>query len=253
MRTDYSRIADSYDKNPIRHRIDREAAISRLIEERGGGFRLLDLACGTGNFLVAQSGYFAEEAVRWFGLDLSEAMLEKAREKLPGIDLAHGSAEDMPYDDSYFDLVVCGFAFHHFEHKAKALGEIARVLRPGGSFIMRNLCHEYMERSWVYRYFPETEEIDRSRFWSPRRIYDALLDLGFSVKISVECTLKEYVVADLLEEAENRDMSQLHMISEESYQQGLRRLRVDRDSEPTFHGDFALLYCEAVSPSHRAP
>lgn len=245
QRTDYSKIANRYDANPMRHRIEAEPEIRRLLDASEGVVQILDLACGTGNYIVEQRKTYPTDRILWHGIDLSDAMLDKARRKLPGVDFSNGNAEALPFDGDYFDLVVCRSAFHHFENKRTALNEVARILRPGGILIMRDICPEHMSRSWVYHYFPETKHIDAGRCWDAYTIFDALSELELAVRIDITHTIKSFRYEELIAEAKNRDMSQLNMIGETAYQDGLSRLQQDRLSRPTFSGDFAALIARA--------
>lgn len=94
------------------------------------GQRVLDVACGTGvlareaHLRTAPAGYVA-------GLDPSDGMLAVARELLPSVDWRQGSAESIPFADASFDAVVCQFGLM-FMDRSRAIGEMLRVLVPGG-------------------------------------------------------------------------------------------------------------------------
>ena len=127
---DQAEIIWNWDSPSGRRRADRRAAI---FVERGGlapGKRALELGCGTGIFLekVAPTG------ARIVGLDLSADLLAKARARLgaaPNVVLHRGNAERMPYATSSFDTVYGSSVLHHLDLD-RALGEVFRVLRPGG-------------------------------------------------------------------------------------------------------------------------
>src|SRR5262249_39728693 len=51
-----------------------------------------------------------------------------------------GDAEAVPFCDQAFEMVTCRFASHHFPHLARAFGEMARVLKPGGAVILEDTC-----------------------------------------------------------------------------------------------------------------
>ncbi|MGC9154697.1 MAG: ubiquinone/menaquinone biosynthesis methyltransferase [Ferrimicrobium sp.] len=87
--------------------------------------RVLDLACGTGDFLKAWSA----KGMQVYGLDLSYRMLEKAKRYGP---LVQGVGEALPFGDASFDAVSSGFAVRNFADFAAVLTEVHRVLRPGG-------------------------------------------------------------------------------------------------------------------------
>lgn len=120
----------NWDSPSGRRRADRRA---RIFVARGGlapGRLALELGCGTGIFLekVATTG------ARIVGLDLSADLLAKARARLggaPNVVLLRGDAEHLPYAASSFDVVYGSSVLHHLDLD-RALGEIFRVLRPGG-------------------------------------------------------------------------------------------------------------------------
>ncbi|HEU5301816.1 MAG TPA: ubiquinone/menaquinone biosynthesis methyltransferase [Acidimicrobiia bacterium] len=90
------------------------------------GARVLDLACGTGDF----SADLESGGHRPIGVDLSAGMLAAAGAGTP---LARADAAHLPFRDQAFDAVVCGFALRNFVELGAVLRECARVLRPGGA------------------------------------------------------------------------------------------------------------------------
>jgi ubiquinone/menaquinone biosynthesis C-methylase UbiE len=101
--------------------------------------RLLDLACGTGRFLREVKANYPRLHVT--GLDLSPHYLGVARRELAPwsrIRLVEGAAETMPFSDREFDVVTCIYLLHELPpHIRRAVvGEIRRVLQPGGTLIL---------------------------------------------------------------------------------------------------------------------
>lgn len=100
--------------------------------------KLLDLGCGTGLELEAIFRRLPEAQVT--GIDLSEKMLEKLREKFPEkrLTLYQGSYFDLPLGETAFDAVVSVQSLHHFtpERKRGLFERIRRALRPGGIFVL---------------------------------------------------------------------------------------------------------------------
>ena len=89
-KTDYTRIAPIYDQAAVRHDIPVDAELAARVDA-GRVEAVLDVACGTGNYLRVQREAHARAPIRWHGLDASEAMLARARDKLLGT--AAGSVE----------------------------------------------------------------------------------------------------------------------------------------------------------------
>ena len=104
----------------------------RLVQAVGvePGDDVLDVACGTGNATIPA----AQVGARVTGLDLTPAMLAKARERAAGlaIEWIEGDAEELPFADSGFDVVLSTFGCMFAARHGVVADEIARVLRPGG-------------------------------------------------------------------------------------------------------------------------
>ena len=98
------------------------------------GQRVLDLACGSGRYLRRFANVMT---ARTLGLDLSPAML--ARAATLGQPLAQANLLQLPLATGGWDMAVCGLAVGHVAGLASVLGEIARVLEPGGCLVYSDL------------------------------------------------------------------------------------------------------------------
>ena len=115
---------------------------------------VLDVATGTGNTALA----LAPLVLRVVGLDVASAMLDQARaraqtEKIQNAEFVSGSAEEIPFPDGAFSLVVSRHAPHHFHGLHKFLSEVKRVLKPGGRFVVADQVSPLAEiAGWVDRW-----------------------------------------------------------------------------------------------------
>ena len=94
----------------------------------GTGTRVLDVATGPG-YVAARA---AERGAEVVGLDFSETMLSFARSRAPDVEFVQGDATALPFEDATFDAVTVAFLLLHLGTPERAVGEAARVLRPGG-------------------------------------------------------------------------------------------------------------------------
>ena len=97
----------------------------------GPGDAVLEVGCGAGHVLAAFNGFERT------GLDLSPRMLARAARRL-GADttLTCGSAEQLPFDDASFDVVVCTEVLEHTQDPQRVVAELMRVAAPGARVVV---------------------------------------------------------------------------------------------------------------------
>ncbi len=101
------------------------------------GSKALDVCCGTADWTIALSEAVGSKG-QVTGLDFSENMLEVGKQKtasLENIQLVHGDAMNLPFDDNSFDYVTIGFGLRNVPDYLSALKEMHRVLKPGGMVV----------------------------------------------------------------------------------------------------------------------
>ena len=129
---------------PLGPRYDRMGAILSLGQDprwrrfmvdrvpRDGG-HVLDVATGTG--LVAEA--LLARGFRVTGLDQSPGMLARARTRFGGrVELVEASADELPFADASFDHLTFTYLLRYVDDPGATLGELARVVRPGGTVAM---------------------------------------------------------------------------------------------------------------------
>ncbi|MCF6137711.1 class I SAM-dependent methyltransferase [Pseudalkalibacillus berkeleyi] len=243
--TDYSIIADKYDKNQYRiQEVKKDYDLEEYINQHNNGsYNVLDLSCGTGLYLAKQVPLFSNVNIVWNGLDASKD-IKKASEKVNNVNLVHGYAENIPFETNTLDYISNNYAFHHYENKDSALDEIARVLKNDGVYKLHNIAIHKMPEWWVYKYFPSAYEEDLKRFWDDELIYQQLLKRGFTVRKRIEYRKEDILVDDYIQYAQNRDISVLTLISETDYENGLEKMEKDLRLDPLkeITNDFAELF-----------
>jgi SAM-dependent methyltransferase len=119
---------------------DEEHEMALTMLSISSGDRVLDVACGPGNF-TRDFGLAASEGLV-VGLDASETMLEVAVRDTRSDNIAYvrGDACELPFRDGCFDAVCCFAALYLIDDPGRALEEIVRVLAPGGRLALMSTC-----------------------------------------------------------------------------------------------------------------
>ena len=139
----FDRIAGVYDlmntamTAGLHHRWRERAAARAQLQP---GARALDACCGTGDLAFALAERVGPQG-RVIGADFSERMLDLARRKaaergLSQVRFEWADALQLPYDDRAFDAVTVGFGVRNLADLERGIGELARVLVPGGRLVI---------------------------------------------------------------------------------------------------------------------
>jgi ubiquinone/menaquinone biosynthesis C-methylase UbiE len=106
---------------------------------------ILDVGCGTGKLLRRASARWPQ--ARLIGVDPAKGMVELAQRLTPAATFFTGAAESLPLQDGSVELALSTISFHHWQDQVAGVREIARVLRPGGYFVLVDLAFPH----WLVR------------------------------------------------------------------------------------------------------
>jgi SAM-dependent methyltransferase len=183
-RTSYDRLAGEYSARmfgELEHKpLDREL-LDRLVERVGDLGPIGDLGCGPGH--VAR--YLHERGAPVVGVDLSPGMIEQARRLSPGIEFRVGDMRALELPDGSWGGIACFYAIIHIpgDEIVAALGELRRVLRPGGWLLLTFHIGDEV------RHFDELwgEPVDLDfRFFRTEEMVGYLRAAGFTLGETVE-------------------------------------------------------------------
>ena len=152
----YQKVQASFGPNAHQYTISQghanSAELNRLVAKVGphSTDRMLDIGTGAGHTALA----FAPAVASVVAYDLTPQMLQEVERNaadrgLTNVTTQQGAAEELPYPDASFELVSCRLTTHHFANLTQAVGEMARVLTPGGRLIIQDTS------------VPENAELDR--------------------------------------------------------------------------------------------
>ena len=226
MLLDYDQIASQY----ARHRRVHPEVLRSLLEVSGisSASRVLEVGCGTGNYVLALASLVG---CNCWGIDPSEQMLTRARERSSKVHFQPGRAERLDFPAGFFDLVFSVDAVHHVGDRLASFQEAYRALRLGGK-----TC-TVTDSAWIIRqrqplavYFPETVEAELQRYPRLAQLRELMGRAGFDqvVETAVEFP---YQLTDS-QAYRDKAFSALHLISESAFQRGMERLEEDLRAGP---------------------
>ncbi len=129
---------------------------------------VLDVGCGQGSVSTFLSG----RGCHVFGVDPDPENVKLAAERAiregRGIDYRVGTAERLPYEDHQFDVVICLDVLEHASNVSQAIGEMSRVLQPGGYFLFDSINRTWTSRVvsvWLTESLLRRRQSKRARDW----------------------------------------------------------------------------------------
>ncbi len=173
----FSRSAKNYDQHAIlQHKIIQEILIqlaSRSLPEKMKN--ILDVGCGTGSLAAELAKKYPEAQV--IGADLSSGMIEVARFKhrQPNVKYEIADAEALPYENSFFDLVVSSSTLQ-WTDLPLVLKQVFRVLSAGGVFMFSTFGPHTLKE------LKEAFQIQKDQKWIPVNAFSSLADLEVALK-----------------------------------------------------------------------
>jgi ubiquinone/menaquinone biosynthesis C-methylase UbiE len=139
----------------------------------------LDLGTGPGTIATVLAPH-----VGWLvGTDVSPEMLDLFETRTSGAGSVLADAHRLPFNEGSFTLVTCGSVFHHLEDPASAIDEVARVLRPGGRFLLIDMAGpENLERREARDEVERVRDPSHVHILAPSQVHAFLEAAGFEIK-----------------------------------------------------------------------
>ena len=160
--------AATYDRHYLQRLIFwpvQKTILGAAREEAPDPRAILDVGCGTGRLLMAAEQTFPN--ARLEGVDAAVEMVRHAQAVLPAssrITFREATAERLPFQDAQFDLVFSTMTFHHWSDQRAGIAEVARVLKPGGRWLLADFIAtgfiRYFRRLFRLTRFPERSVLD---------------------------------------------------------------------------------------------
>lgn len=217
---DYDSIAATYAslRKPVSLALRELEQRITLVDES----KVLEVGCGTSahvSSLINATNCFG------LGIDPSPRMLQYSS-RIRGLQLCVGSAEKLPLNEDFFDLVFSVDVIHHLKDTQAYFGEAFRVLRRLGTICTVTDSEEIIKsRNPFTVYWPGTVQVDLARYPPIPALREQMMSVGF-VDIEESQIEMPYQITDSTP-YRKKAFSCLQLISQEEFLSGLRRLEHD--------------------------
>jgi ubiquinone/menaquinone biosynthesis C-methylase UbiE len=221
--------------------------ITGLVDPAGAA--VVDVGCGGGTYTRAWHELGAASVT---GVDFSEPILDEARAAhghLPGVGFCRGEAAATGLPDSSADVVFERALVHHVLDLAAVAREAARVLRPGGVYLIQDRTPEDVAepgsaehpRGWFFEVFPRLLDVENARRPSVSTVADAMTaaGLGHGTTISLGEVRRRYADREeyLAEIAQRTGRSILHELDDGELDHLVAELRTRLPEGPVVERD----------------
>ena len=140
----------------------------------------LDLGTGPGTI----AGVLAPHVGALIGTDVSPEMLDLFESRTSGAPSVLADAHRLPFKEGSFTLITCGSVFHHLEDPATVVDEVARVLRPGGRFLLIDMAGpENQERREARDEVERVRDPSHVHILAPSQVRTFVEAAGFEIKV----------------------------------------------------------------------
>jgi ubiquinone/menaquinone biosynthesis C-methylase UbiE len=225
QRLNYDKIAHLYDE-PIRDYAVDPNLVNYLQQQPDSGTmkRILDLGCGTGKQLTADSKSLSN--IQFVGMDLFSGMLAVAQKRGPTVAWVQGDNANPPFAPNSFDYITNQFSYQHVQQQEKMVAELYQLLRWGGRFVLNNIDPWHMREWAVYHFFPTTWELDSHDFLPVDTLVSLMETVGFAhIEVSRHTQMTEMTLDEIYTYASRRTAaSQFMAISDEDYASSIQSL-----------------------------
>lgn len=198
--------------------------LARYAEALPPGATVLEVGCGTGNYIHALA--HVRRDLAYAGFDLSEAMLAEARNRGTNVVFRVGNAEQQfPFPEQSVSLAFAVDVIHHIIDLNRFFAEARRVLEPGGRLLIVTDSEETLRRRSLTRFFPEVLRVELSRYPTIAEL-DSGAAVGGLIQSGHERTEGRIPLEEeFLKRLEAKCSSAIRLITSDEHDAGMKRLR----------------------------
>jgi ubiquinone/menaquinone biosynthesis C-methylase UbiE len=207
-----------------------EAFARRLPPKRP--LTIVDIGSGTGRFTPRLAEIFGGPV---FGIEPSSKMRLAAEDESRSSDVTYmaGTAEEIPLSASSCDAALLSYVLHHVKDKDAACEEIGRVVKPGGTLLVRTNFTDRFPALWWYPYFPKAQRIDEAMYETFESVVERFSRHGWKYtnldEVSVVAAASR---REDFERLQKRALSLFEFLTEDEIKEGFEAIEETVDEQP---------------------
>jgi len=223
--------------------------LTKEAESQTKGSTIVEIGCGTGNYIVALSKELPEYSYKAF--DISEEMLIVAKARSDVIEFSSGNADvSFPYPANSIDFLFSVDVIHHIENLKTFFQEVGRTLKPEGLFILVTDSEENIRKRSLSKYFPDILEIELKRYPTIKVLNKIAKALGLELmeinKAEGLTDLDDNFVSKLARKC----ASSMRLIPDGKHKEGMERIREGQINGEKWISSYSVLkYKKKMSDS----
>ena len=139
--------------------------------------KILDVGCANGKLLAMLND---KKKIVGSGLDISSEMIKVAKAQYPNFTFEQGSAQEIPFNNENFDLIICSASFHHFPKPERFLIEAECLLRPNGRLVIAEIHIPFITKIynwWINRFSTEGDV----KVYQPKELTELFNQNGWKI------------------------------------------------------------------------
>ena len=198
--------------------------LSKATDVLPAGTAVLEISCGTGSYIGALGD--SRRDLAYFGFDISEPMLNQARNRGTSATFVHGdAAANFPFPDQTFGLAFAVDVIHHIDNFSRFFEEAHRILLPRGRLVMVTDSDDTLRRRSLTRFFPEILPIEMARYPAVPLLHTEAVRAGLHVLPEETASGQIPLDREFLMRLEAKCSSAMRLMAPAAHAAGMARVR----------------------------
>lgn len=214
--------------------------LNALVKDLPVQSNILEIGCGTGNYIIELSGTFPDH--KYSGFDISDEMLRIAKNRSNKINFEKVDAEkNFPNKGIIFDFCFAVDVIHHIVNIQNFFTETYKCLKQNCLFALVTDLEKNIRGRSLSKYFPEILKVELERYPSFDLIKSSAFNAGFSLSEIIPAEGYRGIDDDFIDKVKSKCSSSMRLITDEEHNRGVERLNKAKSSGEKWFSTYSIL------------